>query len=90
MKRKRRPRGSKVQKISVSVSADDLAVLKKVADARHGGNVSAAIHDLTAEFRREEALDELLVWLGADKIPQEEIDAVQRELMSPPRRRRSA
>lgn len=76
------------QKISVSVSAADLAVLTARARRLHRGNVSAVVSEMVATLRREEALDDLLAtWPGAP--PSEaELQQVRQELADAPSGRR--
>lgn len=80
MQRARRPHGIRSRKISVSVSADDLAVLTARAKRFHRGNVSAVVHDLVETLRREEALDALVQTLGADAVTDDELRAVEAEI----------
>lgn len=91
-KRSRRPHGIGTRKISVSVAAEDLKLLTARARRDHRGNVSAVLHDLVDVLRREQAMDRLLDRLGADRIPEADVEAAHAELFGPrrPTKRRGA
>jgi hypothetical protein len=80
--RGRRPHGIRSRKISVSVSEDDLRVLRARAKRLYRGNLSAVVHEMAAAVRREEAADELLKMLGGDRITEEEMQAIRDEVGS--------
>jgi hypothetical protein len=89
----RRPHGIRSRKISVSVSAEDLAVLSARAKRMHRGNLSAVVHDMVVTLKREQALDELLGVLGADRVTEAEKQRLREEIAAAkpgPRKRRSA
>ncbi|HEY6464017.1 MAG TPA: hypothetical protein VIY73_27795 [Polyangiaceae bacterium] len=70
------------QKVSVSVSREDLAVLKKRAKRLHGGNVSAVFADLIAEIKRREAWERALEWYGEPvALGDRERETIDRELL---------
>lgn len=86
-KRARRPHGIRSRKISVSVSEDDLRVLRARAKRLHRGNLSAVVHEMAAAVKREEAADELLKMLGGDRITEGELQAIRDEVAAARRRR---
>ena len=76
------------RKISISLTEDDLAVLKREAARSHGGNVSAVVQAMIATLRRGEAIDRFLDRVGA-KVSDEEVQAIRDEIAGrPPRRKR--
>jgi len=92
-KRTRRPHGIKTQKISISVSAEDLKVLQREAKRTHAGNVSRVIHELLAALRRREAAERVSKKLGGDKVTEAEKQSIRDEIaaaLSPQTRRRAA
>lgn len=77
----------------MSVSEEDLAVLTARAKRMHRGNLSAVVHDMVVALKREQALDELLGVLGADRVTEKEMVKLRQEIAAAkpgPRRRRSA
>ncbi len=76
-------------KVSVSIRADDLALLKRRAKRLHGGNVSAVIAELAETIRRQDARDQLLAAGEATHGPatRSELDAIVGEWT--PRRRKA-
>ena len=58
-------------KVSVTVTHDDLELLRARAKRIHGGNLSAAIADGVARLREEEATHRLLERLGAPPLSEE-------------------
>lgn len=78
--RGRRPHGIRSRKISVSVSEDDLRVLRARAKRLYRGNLSAVVHEMAAAVRREEAADELLKMLGGERVTEEEMQAIRDEV----------
>jgi hypothetical protein len=87
-KRSRRPHGIRSRKISISVSEDDLKVLSRQADRLYRGNVSALVHDMIVALKRERAVDELLDFLGGDRVTEREVQAVRDEVAAAPVKRR--
>ena len=89
-KRSRRPHGIGAEKISVSVTREDLAVLRRRAKLAHGGNVSAVLHDMVATLRREEAMDRLLAKFGGDRVTDAQLQSLREEIAAAalPRARR--
>ena len=79
-------RAGATEKISVSVRRDDLAILKKRAKRLHDGNLSAVIAEIIERAKEQEALNDLLDWLGGP-APMTETEArlVDRELLGDPR-----
>lgn len=89
----RRAHGIRSRKISVSVSAEDLAVLSARAKRMHRGNLSAVVHDMVVALKREQALDELLGELGADRVTEADKQKLREEIAAAKpgaRKRRSA
>lgn len=86
--RGRRPQGLKGRKLSVFVSAADAATLSSQAKRTHRGNVSAVIADLIAALRRQQAADGVLRELGGDRVTEEDVAAIRREVATAGRRRR--
>jgi post-segregation antitoxin (ccd killing protein) len=80
-------RQGKTETLSVSVSAETKARLRRAADRAYGGNVSALIEVLALEADRHEALE----WLIGQAAPfdDEALDAFMKE-MTGARRRRSS
>lgn len=85
--RSRRAHGLGTRKVSISVSREDLRVLSSHARRFHRGNLSAVIHEMAAALRREEALGELLDMLGADRVSDEDVQAIRDEVAGARRRR---
>jgi hypothetical protein len=91
--RARKTRGArKNQRISISVTAEDLKLLRGYAKRAHGGSISAVLHEMVADLKREEARRELIKMLGADRVTEEAIQAMRDEIagVAPRRRRRKA
>ncbi len=83
-KRTRRQHGIKSRKVSISVSADDLRLFMRRARQKHGGNLSAVIHELAGSLRREEAADRLFRLLGNPKFTEEELARIREEIERAP------
>jgi hypothetical protein len=85
-------RAGRTHKVSVSIDAADLAVMRKRARRLYGGNLSAVIGEGVRLIREEEGRDALVAWIGADgHTTPEEAEAIRAEWRgeSPlPRRRR--
>jgi hypothetical protein len=91
--RTRRAHGLRARKISISVSRDDLRVLSSAARRKYGGNVSALVHAMIVTLQREEAMDDLLRSLDADRVSGAELQKLREEIAAAPtgrRKRRSA
>jgi hypothetical protein len=86
--RARRPHGIRSRKVSISVSEEDLRVLSARAKRLHRGNLSAVVHEMVASLRREEAADELLEMLGAERVTPAEMQRLRDEVAAPPTPRR--
>lgn len=88
---KRRRRAGATEVFSVSVDARTKATLKRLAKARHGGNVSALIAELVEHELRLEAGREFLEWTGFPGLTDEARARIDAEIaaLSPPKRRRA-
>ncbi len=89
--KKRRAGATEV--FSVSVDKKTKAVLKRLADERHAGNVSALITELVADQERLEAGRRFLQWAGHKGLTAEKRAAIDAEIAGrsvPKKRRRSA
>ncbi|MBI2892834.1 MAG: hypothetical protein HYY06_04730 [Deltaproteobacteria bacterium] len=86
-------RPGRTQKVSISLDRADLRALRRRADTRYGGNLSAAIAEGARRIREEEGREALLGWLGdvAEATP-EQLDAIRSEWQgaAPRARRRRA
>jgi hypothetical protein len=71
------------EKISISLSRQDLASLKKRAKRLHGGNVSAVIAELAADAALLEGMHELVTWLGGPSLTDQERATMDREWAPP-------
>lgn len=60
----KRRNGIDVVKISVSVAAEDLAILRRRAKRLYRGNLSAVIHELVQKAKKQEAMEKLIASLG--------------------------
>lgn len=83
------------RKVSVTVTAADLKLLRARAKRLHGDNLSAAIADGVSRLREEEATHRLLEKLGAPPLSDERYAEIVREWAEPSRpvarpRRRSS
>ncbi len=86
-RRSRRLHGSQTRKISVSVSKADLATLASRARRVHRGNVSAVIHEMLVELRRQEAVDALVDQLHGARVTDADVEAIRAELVTDKKRR---
>ena len=69
-------------KVSLSVHADDLAMLKARARRLHHGNVSAVFAELIATAKRQEAWAKALAWYGKPIVVRDdEREQIDRELL---------
>jgi hypothetical protein len=89
-------RAGVTKKVSLSVHADDLKMLKQRAKRLYDGNVSAVFNDLIALVKRQEAWEKALAWYGKSvAVTDEERGTIDRELLGSAhaksaRKRRSA
>lgn len=75
-------RAGVTKKVSLSVHADDLKVLKARAKRMHAGNVSAVFAELIAQVKREEAWAKAVAWYGKPIVMNEdERQRIDRELL---------
>jgi phage baseplate assembly protein W len=75
----KRKSGLDTVKISVSVAAKDLAILRRRAKRLYGGNLSAVIHDLVQRARKQEAMEKLIASLGGPSLTEEDRAAIDAE-----------
>jgi hypothetical protein len=54
----------------------------------HQGNLSAVVHEMVATLKREQALDELLQMLGGERVTEEEMQKLRKEIAAAPTGRR--
>jgi hypothetical protein len=76
---KREPEAVCVQKVSVSLDADDLAWARQEAKER-SMSLSAVLSESLHRRRKAQALGNLLTRLGADKISSAELSSLRAEL----------
>jgi len=81
-------RKQETAKVSVTVTHDDLELLRARAKRIHGGNLSAAIADGVARLREEEATHRLLERLGAPPLSEERFAEILAEWHGPDTRPR--
>jgi hypothetical protein len=92
-KKKASSRVQRTEKLSISLDRADLAVLRRHARIRHGGNLSAVIAEVARRLVEEEGRLALVAWLGdADRPTPAEREAILAEWTAPitRKRRRSA
>ena len=78
-------RAGVTKKVSLSVHADDLAILKARARRLHRGNVSAVFAELIATAKRQEAWARAVAWYGKPIVmSEEERVQIDRELLGTP------
>jgi len=78
-------------KLSISLDAADVALLRKRAKRLSEGNVSAAIAELIRAAREREGREELAAWLaeGQQEVSEERMNEIRAEWRGEkPRRRR--
>jgi hypothetical protein len=63
-----RARSGRTVKVSVSLDREDYATLKRVANASHDGNLSAAFADAARWIRQREARRRLIERLGGTTL----------------------
>jgi hypothetical protein len=86
-------RAGQTEKVSISLTSRDLAVLRRRARTRHGNNLSAVVSDAVRLIREEEGREALVAWLGdAARTTAAEREAIVAEWLAParPRRRKRA
>lgn len=81
MKRAQRPPMGGTKKVTISLSAADLLVMRRLATRRHGRNLSAAFAELIGHAARLEAMDRVLAALPPPSP--EGIARLERELSAP-------
>lgn len=85
-------RAGQTVKLSISLDAKDVALLRRRAKRVSGGNLSAAIADMLRIAREWEGREALASWLGEgrEEPSAPTMDAIRREWReSPPRRPRA-
>jgi hypothetical protein len=75
----KRKNGIGAVKISVSVAAEDLAILRRRAKRLYGGNLSAVIHELAQKAKKQEAMEKLIASLGGPSLTDEDRAAIDAE-----------
>jgi hypothetical protein len=75
-----RKRAGVTEKISISLSREDLGALKKRAKRLYGGNVSAVITELAADARLLEGMHAMVEWLGGPSLTDDDRRRIDREL----------
>ena len=78
-------RKTETGKVSVTVTADDLKLLRARAKRLYRGNLSAAVADGVSRLREEEATHRLLHRLGAPPLSDARYAAIVGEWRTPPR-----
>lgn len=73
-------------KVSVTVTAEDLKLLRARAKRLHGGNLSAAVADGVSRLREEEATHRLLERLDAAPLSDARYEEIVAEWRGEPRR----
>lgn len=66
-------------KVSVSLDAEDVAILKRRARESHGGNLSAAFSEAARWIRQREARTRLIERLGGPVLTAEEAATIDAE-----------
>jgi len=82
-------RAGNTVKVSVSLDKRDLAALRKHAEAKHGGNLSAAFADAAKLVRQREARHALVEMLGGPTLDDETARAIGAEQVGPREKRAS-
>jgi len=72
-------RAGKTVKVSVSLDADDVAVLKRRARESYGGNLSAAFSEAACWIRQREARQRLVDMLGGPTLTPDIAAAIDTE-----------
>jgi hypothetical protein len=83
-------RPGRTVKLSISIDASDLAILKRRAKQLSGGNMSAAITQMIHIAREWEGREALAAWLGEgrDEPGMEAMETIRAEWRGPKRARR--
>lgn len=86
----RRRSPARIAKVTISLRSPDLAVMRRLAKRRHGGNLSGAFAEVIGHAARLEAMDLVLAELPAPSA--EGLSRLEAELTAPleparPRRR---
>lgn len=76
---KKRRRPGSTETFSVSVDRRTKLRLKTLANARHGGNVSALITELALEGERQAAFEEAWRWYGGPEPTLDEVASLRAE-----------
>ncbi len=80
-------RKQETAKVSVTVTYDDLKLLRARAKRIHHGNLSAAVADGVSRLREEEATHRLLERLGAPPLSEERFAEILEEWRGPEKKR---
>ncbi len=77
-----------INKISISLDQEDLLTLRKRADERHDGNLSAAVAESAQLLREQEGREALLTWIGdeGNATPEERAALLAEMSGDPPKR----
>lgn len=78
-------RAGKTIKVSVSLDADDVAVLRRRARESYGGNLSAAFSEAARWIRQRESRQRLIDLLGGPTLTPELAAAIEAEQAGVPR-----
>lgn len=76
-------RAGNTVKVSVSLDSADVAVLKRVAKASYGGNLSAAFGEAARWIRQREARQRLVQALGGSTLTPEARASIDAEQAAP-------
>lgn len=82
-------RAGKTVKVSISLDAESVAVLRKLAKRSYGGNLSAAFGEAAKVIRQREARHRLVDELGGPSLTSEAAAAIDAEQAPASRRRAS-
>jgi hypothetical protein len=80
-----RRRAGNTIKLSVSLGAEDVAVLKRHAKEAYGGNLSAALGEAARLLRQKEARRRLIEQLGGAPLTPEAAATIDAEFAGGPR-----
>jgi hypothetical protein len=75
----RRARGIVTQKVSISATAEDLAIMRTRAKRLHGGNISAVVHEMAAHVAKQDAIDRLWESLGSPIVSERDRANIMKE-----------
>ncbi len=76
---KKTRRAGATETFSVSVDRQTKRTLKKLAEEKHGGNVSALITELASEGARQAAFERAWRWYGGPEPTSRELEAIRAE-----------